>query len=51
MNRRELLLSGASLAASATMFGSPAFAQQVNIAIATGGTGGGAGSAACRATS
>jgi uncharacterized protein len=40
MNRRELLLSGASLAASATMFGGPAVAQQVNIAIATGGTGG-----------
>ena len=40
MNRRELLLSGASLAASATLLGGPALAQQVNIAIATGGTGG-----------
>ena len=40
MNRREILLSGASLVAGATLFGSEAFAQQVNIAIATGGTGG-----------
>jgi uncharacterized protein len=40
LKRREFLLSGASLAASATLFGDPALAQQVNIAIATGGTGG-----------
>ncbi len=40
MNRRELLLSGASLAASTALLGGPALAQQVNIAIATGGTGG-----------
>ncbi len=40
MNRREILLSGASLVASASLFGREAFAQQTNIAIATGGTGG-----------
>jgi len=40
MNRREFLLSSAALAAGVTMFNWPALAQQVNIAIATGGTGG-----------
>ena len=40
MNRREFVLSGASLAAGVALFDSAAFAQQVNIAIATGGTGG-----------
>src|SRR5205809_4381301 len=40
MNRREFLLSGASLVAGATLLDTAAFAQQLNIAIATGGTGG-----------
>ena len=40
MNRREFLSSGASLVAGAALLGSAAFAQQTNIAIATGGTGG-----------
>ncbi len=40
MNRRNFLLSGASLVVGATVFDGAAFAQQLNIAIATGGTGG-----------
>ena len=40
MNRREFLNSGASLVAGTALFGGTAFAQQTNIAIATGGTGG-----------
>jgi TRAP transporter TAXI family solute receptor len=40
MNRREFMLSGASLVAGATLLDRAALAQQVNIAIATGGTGG-----------
>src|ERR1043166_6472862 len=40
MNRRTFLLSGASLVAGATVFDGPAFAQQLNSGIATGGTGG-----------
>src|SRR5262245_38585069 len=40
MNRREFMLSGASLAAGTALLSGPALAQQVNIAIATGGTGG-----------
>ena len=41
MNRREFLLAGgATLVAGAALFNGVAFAQQVNIAIATGGTGG-----------
>lgn len=40
MNRREFLVSSASALAASSMFGAEAFAQQLNIAIATGGTGG-----------
>ncbi len=40
MNRREFLNSGASLVAGTALFGGTAFAQQTNIVIATGGTGG-----------
>jgi TRAP transporter TAXI family solute receptor len=40
MNRRSFLLSGASLVAGTAFIDSAAFAQQLNIAIATGGTGG-----------
>ena len=40
MNRREFLISSASAAAASSLFSAEAFAQQLNIAIATGGTGG-----------
>ena len=40
MNRREFLVSSTSALAASAMFGVDAFAQQLNIAIATGGTGG-----------
>ena len=40
MNRREFLISSASAAAALSLFSAEAFAQQLNIAIATGGTGG-----------
>jgi TRAP transporter TAXI family solute receptor len=40
MDRRQFLASGASLVAGATLFDSAALAQQTNIVIATGGTGG-----------
>lgn len=40
MNRREFLISSASTLAASSLFGVEAFAQQLNIAIATGGTGG-----------
>ena len=40
MNRREFLGAGGSLIAGTTLLGSTAFAQQTNIVIATGGTGG-----------
>jgi TRAP transporter TAXI family solute receptor len=40
MNRREFLISSTSALAASAMFGAEAFAQQINIAIATGGTGG-----------
>src|SRR5437868_6673824 len=40
MNRREFLVSSTSALAASAMFGAEAFAQQINIAIATGGTGG-----------
>ncbi|MEW6452033.1 MAG: TAXI family TRAP transporter solute-binding subunit [Pseudomonadota bacterium] len=40
MNRREFLVSSTSALAASSLFGAEAFAQQLNIAIATGGTGG-----------
>ncbi len=40
MDRRQFLVSGASLVAGATLVNSAALAQQTTIAIATGGTGG-----------
>jgi TRAP transporter TAXI family solute receptor len=40
MNRREFLVSSASALAASGLLGAEAFAQQLNIAIATGGTGG-----------
>jgi TRAP transporter TAXI family solute receptor len=40
MNRREFLATGASALTAATLSGVDAFAQALNIAIATGGTGG-----------
>jgi len=40
MNRREFLGAGGSLIAGTTLLGSTTFAQQTNIVIATGGTGG-----------
>jgi hypothetical protein len=40
MDRRQFLVSGASLVAGATLANGAAFAQQTTIAIATGGTGG-----------
>jgi TRAP transporter TAXI family solute receptor len=40
MDRRQFLASGATLVAGATLFDRAAFAQQTNIVIATGGTGG-----------
>jgi uncharacterized protein len=40
MDRRNFLVSGVSLVAGATLLDTAAFAQQTNIAIATGGTGG-----------
>jgi TRAP transporter TAXI family solute receptor len=40
MDRRQFLTSGATLVAGATLLGRSALAQQTNIVIATGGTGG-----------